>query len=271
MKKLALAILLFLPLLPCRAADYAKLDSLLSLFYVNLSAAGMDEKCAELDGLISACRDSLTRQHVALQIFEHYKEPPVMGDEEVAVRLYDKWIATGAVQLPGEFASVEARMFADFNRSTLIGAEAPEIGLTDRCGKTVRIPSEGRTSILFFYDTACGKCKLEAKVLPGILEDADFAADFHAVYCGSDRKSWREFRRKFKVRNRNITLHHLWDPEVESDYIKLYGVISTPKLYLITPDGLVAGRRLEPESLQQLFPLAKTIADTYEKTQKHVD
>lgn len=272
MRKVALSIFLSISLLhPCRAADYGALDSLLTLFYTNLQPAGIDEKCAELDGLISTCRDSLTRQHVALEIFEHYKEPPVMGEEEVAVRLYDKWIATGLVTVPGEFAPLEAKMFADFNRSTLLGAEAPVIELFSQNGKSVRLPSSGRTSIIFFYDTACGKCKLEAKVLPGILKSVNFHTDFFAVYCGSEKKSWTKFRREFKIKNSHIKTHHIWDPEIKSNYIKLYGVISTPRLYLITPDGLVAGRRLEADSLQQLLPLAKTIADTYEKTQKHDD
>ena len=47
---------------------------------------------------------------------------------------------------------------------------------------------------------------------------------------------------------------------MESDYLSLYGVISTPKLYMTAPDGRIIGRRLEPESLAQLLPIAARIA-----------
>ena len=61
------------------------------------------------------------------------------------------------------------------------------------------------------------------------------------------------------MKNPNVKLLHCWDPEVESDYLRLYAVISTPKMYMIAPEGSIIGRRLEIESLQSLLPVAKEI------------
>ena len=77
----------------------------------------------------------------------------------------------------------------------------------------------------------------------------------------SSRKAWRQFRCSFKVKNPLVKVVHLWDPEIDSDYLRLYGVISTPKLYMVSSRGEIIGRRLEVENLHEMFGLAKIIED----------
>ena len=60
---------------------YAPLDSLLTQFYGALEREEVSAKNNEFDALIESCRDSLTRQHVALAIFDHYRYSRVMGEE----------------------------------------------------------------------------------------------------------------------------------------------------------------------------------------------
>jgi hypothetical protein len=45
---------------------------------------------------------------------------------------------------------------------------------------------------------------------------------------------------------------HLWDPEVESDFQRKYGVLQTPRMFLVGPDGTVVGRGLDTPALQML-------------------
>lgn len=248
--------------------DYAPLDSLLKAFYIAMAPAAADEKISEFDSLIETCRDSAIRQHVATEIFEHYKEPKIMGDEAVSVHIYDRWFADGTIKLEGEFTRINAEMFANFNRSTLIGCDAPEVQLLKPNGRKLTIPSRGSSALLFFYDSACAKCKLESKRLPEVLAAADFPVTVYAVYCGSDKRAWATFRRQFKCKNRLISIIHLWDPEIESNYLKLYGVIATPKIYFMEPGGSIIGRRLESDSLEQLLPTAGAIDATYRKYHK---
>lgn len=271
MKRLGVILASFLLASNVWAKDYGTLDSLLVQFYGSLLPEPVEVKILEFDSLIETCRDSLTRQHVALAIFDHYREPELMGDEEVAVHIFDRWFSDSTVRMTGDMELFEARMFADFNRNTLIGRDAPVISMTDKCGRHVRFPEQGKCAILFFYDTSCAKCQLEIKVLPQVLGSIDFPVNFYAVYCGSDKKAWRRFRATFKPRNRNISVTHLWDPEMETDYLRLYGVISTPKMYLTEPQGSIMGRRLEPESLMELIPVAGAIQAVYDKHINNTD
>ena len=264
--RILLPVLLLLSPLTLGAQDFRGLDSLLGRFHEVLALESVDVKIAEYDGLIATCADSLTRNHVALQIFDHYREPVIMGDEEVAVHIFDRWFASDSLPMTGEMEKFEARMFADFNRSTLLGRQAPTVELLDPSGRKIEMPRAGSCAILFFYDTSCAKCRLEVSVLPAILKEIDYPVNFYAVYCGSDKKSWKRFRRNFKTANKNVKLVHLWDPDMDSDYLRLYGVISTPKMYMTEPQGVVIGRRLEPESLMQLIPTAGAIQAAYGKS-----
>ena len=260
MKRLALISVLLTLGLALRAQDdtlevdrFQPLDSLLTQFYGALAMEQNSVKCAEMDGLIDTCRDSLARQHVALQIYDHYSHSRLMGEEEVAIHIYDKWFKTGLIKSRSEFEDMDMQLFCNFNRSTLIGMTAPQVSLYKPCGGTVTVPQGGKVSVLFFYDTTCAKCRVEVQVLPRVISEIDFPVEFYAVYAGADKASWRRFRKNFRFRNKSVHVTHLWDPEMESDYQRLYGVISTPKMYVALEDGEIVGRRLEVVNLQEII------------------
>jgi hypothetical protein len=45
---------------------------------------------------------------------------------------------------------------------------------------------------------------------------------------------------------------HAWDPDLESDFQRKYGVLQTPRMFLVAPDGTVVGRGLDTPALQML-------------------
>ena len=232
---------------------FARLDAMLSKYTEAISHETIDVKKAESDFLISSVSDSLTTQHIALWLFDHYKESLVMGEEAVAIHIYDNWFQPGIVAMRSKYELFDAELFASFNRSTLLGMKAPRVTMRKPCGGRIEIPQDGSYSILFFFDTSCAKCRLEAQLMPQVLEKINFPTKFYAVFCGHDKKEWCKFRREFRVRNKNVKIIHCWDPEIESDYLKLYGVISTPRLYFADTDGEILGRRLEIESLDEII------------------
>ena len=250
---------------PPDSTSFAKLDTMLTRYTAAIERESVDVKKAESDFLISSVQDSLTTQHIALWLYDHYKDSPLMGDEAVAIHIYDNWFKTGTIKMRSEFERFDAELFTTFNRSTLLGMKAPEVALRKPCGGKVTIPQDGTYSILYFYDTSCAKCKLESQLMPSILKEITFPTKMYAVYCGQNKKEWRQFRCKFKVRNKNVKIVHAWDPEIETDYLKLYGVISTPRLYFADVDGEILGRRLELESLEEIIHY---ICDYYGQTQK---
>lgn len=243
----------------------AAMDSLLVKFYKALEREDFAEKERAADFLIGTVSDSLLKQHVAVDIFDYYRYSKLMGDESVAIYVYDKWFAPGKVSFYGEMSQLDADVFVKFNRNSQLGMTAPVVELYKANGKKTAIPRGGRTSIIFFYDTSCAKCRLESKLFPQILEKIDFEMDFYAVYSGCDNKSWRQFRKEFRIKNKKIHVMHLWDPELDSGYQLEYGVTGTPRIFMVEPQGSILGRRLEVENIIQLLPYATALQAAYDE------
>ena len=277
MKSFFISLVLFLALPFCISAQerrvdsldrYKPLDELLDQFYSSLERVSVDEKNKEFDTLISSCHDSLTRQHVTMQIFDHYQHSRVMGEESVAMHIYDRWIASGEVKPRGEFEGLLIDQWVLFNRENLLGMQAVPVSLYTPCGGRRTYPVEGKVNVMFFYDINCSKCRLESAVLPSVLSEVDFPMEFVAVYVGDDKRGWRAFRRNFKVRNPKVKVRHLWDPEVDSGYQKAYAVLATPRMFVIWKDGEIIGRRLEVVNLKEIIHyISITDAEKEEKAQ----
>ena len=247
---------------------YAPLDSLLNEFYTSLTFETTESKCREADFLIGTCKDSLTRQHVALNIFDHYRDSKIMGDESVSIYLYDNWFEPGKVAFDGDLAALDAEVFVKFNRYCQLDSLAVPVEMYKPCGGRKTAPVKGGTSVMFFYDTHCSKCILETSLLPEVLASVDFPLTFYAIYSGTDKASWKKFRKRFHTTSRKVRFVHLWDPELDSSYQLYYGVYGTPRMYLIDPDATILGRRLEIDNLKELLPYAGAIQSTYDRFNK---
>ena len=249
MKKIFLAAALAaLTVYGASAQDYSELGAKLEEYFVSLAGESPAVQNRECDFLIESSRDSLVRQYVTLKIYEHYTSSKIMGDEAVAVHIVDTWLAPGKVKMRSEDDLVAAKMYAEFNRNSLIGTDAPKVSLKNKAGKSVKVPSSGRYNVLYFYDTSCPNCKAETVRLRALLRDSGYKnIDVWAIYVGDKRDQWLQAAAEFTEAN------HLWDPEMESEWQRLYGVLGTPRMFQVGPDGVILGRNLDTPALKVLL------------------
>lgn len=263
-----IVIVLFIFLCPLRHAEAQELDSLrqkalsekLDEYFLAIEREGVEVQKQECDFLIETATDSLMRQFIALKIYDHYLKSPVMGSEAVAIHVLDNWFVPGKVKMKSDIDMINARVYADFNRQSLVGMKAPELSMTDMDGVACTLfgtesPDHGgRFSIIYFYDTDCSKCRIETILLRNILEDKDYPVDLVAVYAGDDHKAWKTYAdRQFSLDVDNVVVKHLWDPELDSDFQRKYGVLQTPRMFLVRPDGTIMGRGLDAEALMLML------------------
>ncbi len=237
------------------SARLAGLDGRLEEYFRTLEPESIEVKNEECDLLVSSARDSLLRRHIALKIYDHYLESKVMGDEAVAIHMTDKWFASRLIDMGGEDVLLNARIYADFNRQSLLGMQAPVIEMTAPDGGRVTVGGgSDRYTVLFFFDTDCAKCRLETILLRSKLNQRNWPVDFYAIYTGTDAAAWKEWReQKFAVTASRTKVTHLWDPEVESDFQMKYGVIQTPRMFLLDKSGTIVGRGLDTSALDRLL------------------
>lgn len=248
MRKWVLAALLCAFSLGLRAQEpYPELGTKLEEYFTALAGESAAVQNAECDFLIESCQDSLVRQYVAIKIYDHYLRSHIMGDDAVAVHVAQKWFLSGAVAMKTEDDLLNAKVFAQFNQSSLIGADAPALTLYTPDDTPTDFPSPGRYCALYFYDIGCSTCKLETARLKRLVESKEYDLDVYAVYIGRDHEAWKAYQEEFPG------VIHLWDPSIKSDWQMKYGVLQTPKLFLVSPEGKILGRGLDTPALRILM------------------
>lgn len=233
----------------------AELDKRLDKYFQILEPENVDVKSRECDLLIDSAKDSLLRQHIALKAYEHYLNSTLMGDEGVAVHLTDTWFASGRVSMGGEEVLFNARIFADFNRQSLLGKPASSFAMESFEGDSVLFGGRSdRYRVLLFYDTDCAKCKLELMRLRPLLDSRDWPVDLYAVYTGCDKESWgRWLSERMNINAPRTRIFNLWDPGIASDYQMKYGVLQTPRMFLVDRSGTIIGRGMDTGALDRLL------------------
>ena len=251
MKRLLTALLAVFFTFTLSAQDerFAALGAKLEEYFAALAGDPIPVQNAECDFLIESCQDSLTRQFVALKIYDHYLNSKIMGDEGVAVHIADTWFIPGKVAMKDDMDLLNAKVFAEFNRQAQLGAAAPGLVARDPDGAAVALPVEGEYTLLYFYDTSCSTCRIETPRLCNFLKNTTFPLKAVAFYTGDKEDEWARYR---AVSLDAPGLVHVWDPELESDFQRKYGVLQTPRMFLIAPDGTVVGRGLDTPALQIL-------------------
>ena len=261
MKRLIIILAAFLAAAVISSAqqlDSAKrvlLDEKLAEYTAAIEREGVQVQKEECDFLIGSSTDSLVRQYVALRLYDHYMSSKVMGAEAVAIHIFDTWFLPGKVSMGDDMDLMTARVYAEFNRQSQIGMQAPELTMEAMGGDIVTLFPSGdnvkdRHSVLFFYDTDCAKCKMESILLSHLLEEEDYPIDFYAIYTGDNRESWEAYvAERFDFPTGRTKVTHLWDPTLDSDFQRKYGILQTPRMYLIRPDQVIKGRGLDTYAL----------------------
>ena len=251
MKRLLTALLAVFFAFTLSAQDerFEALGAKLEEYFAALAGDPIPVQNAECDFLIESCKDSLTRQFVALKIYDHYLNSKIMGDDGVAVHIADTWLIPGKVAMKDDLDLLNAKVFAEFNRQAQLGAAAPGLVARDPDGAPVALPAEGEYTLLYFYDTSCSTCRIETPRLCNFLKNSDLPLKAVAFYTGDKEEEWARYR---ATSLDAPGLVHVWDPDLESDFQRKYGVLQTPRMFLIAPDGTVVGRGLDTPALQIL-------------------
>ena len=267
--KRILAIVLLLLGLGSAAAQESNTHASVTSYLQTLLAEPVDSINLAVDRLI----DSVGRQQPELQskvagiVFDFFSTSPVMGHEAVAVHIADDWFLNQRLKLENESLYPLLYTFAEFNRSSLVGKDAPSLLMQSIDSLPVEIRDiASPLKVLFFYDTECSTCRKETPLL------ADLARNYHgealtlfAIYTQSDRAAWEAYVQEWfgDIDNPDVQVIHLWDPEAETGFHKKYGVLSTPMTFLLDEQNVIIGRGLDSEALAQMLGTQNTLVLQY--------
>ena len=264
-KHLITYLLLFLmPLMASAHTVYAVPDSLqikaldakLKEYFKAIEAENLEVQKMECDYIIESAQDLDLRGVIAEKVYDHYQQSPLMGAEGVAVYVFDKWFAGTGLKMSDEIKKLNAQIFADFNRSSLLGCKAPELRMQTMQGDSLTVfpSSDKRYKILYFYDLDCAKCKIQTILVRSLLSRKDYPVDFYPIYVGDRKEQWIKYATDhLNVIAPRTKTTHLWDAEISSDFQRNYGILQTPRLFLVDSNGTIIGRGLNAEALEILL------------------
>ena len=225
-------------------------DEILKEYLATIESCDIPTKIEECDFILDSC-DSASLEPTALKVFSHFRDSKLMGDENVAVHIAEKWIlqrcgkCTGAATQPDSLSCSGIMDYVEFNKKSLLGMEAP---LLPQAG--LDSFSKDKPTVLWFFDTDCAKCRLESLKIKDFFSRRNDCA-FVSFYIGDDRQKWKDFIIEHFSGIEGAT--HLMDGEDRSGFRRKYAVNATPRMFLIDTDGLIAGRMLDTESLEILL------------------
>lgn len=207
----------------------------------------------ETDFMISCVQDSSLRSAVAEKAYRHFRDSKVMGSENVAIHIYDKWFASFDAVFEDIDDFDEAQFYAFVNRRSLIGAAAERLTFVNADGDSLAIPfPNGRRSVIYFYSTSCPKCLYTSMELCKLFKSSNPDVDFFAIYTGDDMQEWDSYtKRELDIHSSNGAVYHL--RAADDDFVGAYGVIQTPRLFLANGSDTITGRNLDVNALSTLL------------------
>lgn len=198
--------------------------------------------------------DPEMRAATAMECFKRYSSSVVMGCEGSAVYAAEKYIlGNDAVSVKDK---AEAAWFVTVNKGTLVGAKAPDLRLKDSSGVERSIRElMGDHSIIYFYSDDCSHCKVETPRLVSLIDSwHEFPLSIAAIYTGTDASAWKDYIRKnFQTDNPYLNWIHLADLDRQSNFPVDYGIVSTPKIFLLDESLRIRGRGILTPTLKEML------------------
>lgn len=223
-----------------------------------MSIFPIDSIISASDRLISVMSNKEDSTRMAGTIFDYYSTCPVMGTEAVAVHIADNYFLNGKLKWPSEDSYPGLFAFAEFNRASLLGKSAPELRLISIDSSYVDVRAvRSPLKLLYFYEDGCSSCAIQTPQIADLLKNYTGSCPiaFFAIYTQSSREQWEQYvKAHFSIiDNPNVQVFHLWDPELDSDFQRKYGVLTTPATFLLNSENTIIGRKLDSRAVAKLL------------------
>ena len=212
----------------------------------------------KVDELVNFGKDSTQKAKIAAYAFDYYYASKIMGYESIALYIADSYFLNNKYKYPSEEGAIMLNIFADFNRKSMIGMEAPQLILQDIDGKDISIiESKSDYKILYFYNENCSSCAIQTPTLMSFLSNIEGKhVTLYRIFCDYEIDRWAKYKQHLDTlysTPANIEVIDLIDSQANTNFHKLYAVLSTPQMFLLDAKNIIIGRKLDTDALAKLI------------------
>ncbi|HRE66302.1 MAG TPA: DUF5106 domain-containing protein [Cyclobacteriaceae bacterium] len=209
-----------------------------------------------IEGMVEkAKKNPETYKYLVWNCLFLYQNPDIMGLDEVFVRLYDTYFASGAMDYwvaPSMKKSVKE--YADKLRLSLVGKTGPNLIMQDQNLQPKSMYDiKNKYTILWIYDPECGHCKEETPRLVEFYNKNHVKFDLQVFSVASDTSllKMKNFVKTMKMEPFiNVNGPRSYLPQ---HYTKLYYAESTPSIYILDRSHKIIAKKLPVKQLEDFF------------------
>lgn len=191
----------------------------------------------------------------------NYQNPKIMGLDEVYVRLYDTYFASGEMDFwISDQIKKNMKDYADKLRLSLVGKPAKNLIMQDQ---NLQLRSlfdiKKKYTFVYFFDPDCGHCKVETPKLVDFYNKnkTRFDLEVYAVSADTSMQKMKDYIKTMKMPW--ITVNG--PRSAVGSYQNLYDAFSTPTLYILDDKKKIIAKKPPIERLVDFL-------ENYERIQK---
>ena len=203
-----------------------------------------------VDALVAkAKKNQETYKYMVFTCLINYQNPEIMGLDDVYVRIYDKYFATGEMDFWANASFKKTlKEYADKLRRAQIGTTAPNLMMQDQNLQPKALYDiKKKYTVVYFFDPECSHCRKESPKLVEFYNKNKLKYDLevYAVASDSSLKKMKDYIKEMKMTwitvngPRTYTKH----------FSELYYAPSFPTVYIIDNKKKVIARKIPVEKI----------------------
>ncbi len=216
-------------------------------YFLDSRPDSVDQIKADINRLMNKASASETaHRYVASFLVDYYNEPDAIGMEWILVFMADEWFNSDKLPWVSQAAAERITYKADRLRRNLVNQKAAFFRLPDADGNMHEQVAPGADyTILWFWDPECDVCMEKSKQLVELYPDLQKDnIEVIAVYDGQNRNAMQYAAERYDLFP--ITV---WNPHLEYDLDKNYGLYKIPRLYIVDSDTVIKAKDIKPTRL----------------------
>lgn len=208
-----------------------------------------------------AKKNQETYKYAVWMCTSKFSNPEIMGLDEVYVRMFDKYFASGEMDfwVSDKFKKT-LKDEADRMRKSLIGQKGANLIMQDENFKARSMYDiKSKYTILFIFDPDCGHCKVETPKLVKFYNEnkTRFDVEVFAVSADTSMAKMREYIKTMGMKWITVNGPRTYT----TSYHDVYDAITTPTLYILDRQKKIIAKKPPIEKLVDFFT-------NYEKMEK---
>jgi thiol-disulfide isomerase/thioredoxin len=199
-----------------------------------------------INGLVEkAKKNPETYKYLVMTGMYLYQQPEIMGLDEVFVRLYDKYFATGEMDYwVNSKTKQNMKEHADKIRSSMIGRPGTNLIMQDdKLQPRALYDIKAKYSIVYFFRPSCGHCREETPKLVEFYNKnkTKYNLEVYAVSSDTSMKEMRDFIKEFKTPWITVNGPRSY---LKQHYSQLYHADTTPTVYILDDKKIIIAKKI---------------------------